>query len=233
MKSLANLIGVIAVLVLGVFALLNVVALPFSASMLVDNPTPLKLKAIDNRQVLAQLQWDNPKIRLRGFQAQAQISGLFIDADQVLNTLINPTQPVAVVNKSKIKVWHLNNSTLACTGMGQGLQCAGKIRMRIDTFLGKIKNTITLTSNSNSALDGNEITLSHRIINGDGVPSLVINALNKELMTKDRTKSLPDFFADHNVTVTDHAFTGDSSNNTLGLRMTLNMPLGELLKSVF
>ena len=233
MKTLTRIIGIIAISLIALFAILHVVSLPIGASLLTQNPQSISLKGIDGTKHMAQLHWDNPKIRLRGLQAQAQVSGIFIDADQVLNTLINPTQPVAVVNKSKIKVWHLNNSSLACAGMAHGLQCAGKIRMRIDTFLGKIKNTITLTSHSNSALDGNEITLSHRIVNGDGVPSLVINALNKELMTKDRTKSLPNFFSDHNVTVTDHAFTGNSSNNTLGLRMTLNMPIGELLKSFF
>ena len=233
MKTLTRIIGILAIGLIGLFAILHIVPLPLGASLLTQNPQSISLKGIDGTKHAAQLQWDNPKIRLRGFQAQAQISGTFIDAGQVLNTLINPRQPVAVVNKSKIKVWHLNNSTLACAGVGQGLQCNGKISMRIDTFLGKIKNTITLTSHSNSALDSNEITLSHRIVNGHGVPSLVINALNKELAAKDRTKSLPDFFVDHNVTVTGHAFTGDSTDNTLGLRMTLNMPFDELLKSLF
>jgi hypothetical protein len=233
MKSLANLIGVIAVLVLGVFALLHVVALPFSASMLVENPTPLKLKAIDNRAVQAQLTWDNPKIKLRGFNATAQISGTFTDADAVLDQLINPASPQLILDKSKIKVLMLNNSTLSCAGTGTGLECLGKLRMTIDTFLGKIKNTLTLTTASNSELLGNEITLSHRITDGRGVPSLVIDALNKELAKKDRSKSLPNFFIDHNVTITDHAFIGQSTDNTLGLRMTLNMSIGELLKSLF
>jgi hypothetical protein len=233
MKTLTRLISILAICLIGLFAILHVIPLPVGASLLTKNPQPISLKGIDGTKHAAQLQWDNPKIRLRGFHAQAQISGTFIDSAQVLNTVINPSRPMAVVNKSKIKVWQLNNSTLACAGVAEGLQCVGKIRMQIDTFLGKIKNTLTLTSKSNSALEGNEITLSHRILDGDGVPALVIEALNKELAAKDRTKSLPDFFIDHNVAVTDHAFIGKSTDNTLGLRLTLNMPLGELLKSIF
>jgi hypothetical protein len=234
MKSLANLIGVIAICILAVFALLHVVALPFSASMLVENPTPLKLKGIDrNRPVVAQLKWDNPKIKLRGVNVTAEISGTFTDSNIVLDHLINPISPKLILDKSKIKVLMLNNSTLNCAGTGAGLECLGKLRMSIDTFLGKIKNTLTLTTQSNSELLDNEITLSHRITDGRGVPSLVIDALNKELAKKDRSKSLPNFFSDHNVTITDHAFTGHSENNTLGLQMTLKMSLIDLVKAKF
>lgn len=233
MKTLSRIIGILAICLIGLFVLLHIVPLPIGASLLTQNPQPISLKGIDGVKHVGALNWDNPKIRLRGFRAQAEISGTFVDSAQLLNTVINPAEPLAVVNKSKIKVWQMNNSTLACAGVDQGLQCLGKIRLRIDTFLGKIKNTVTLTSQSTSELDGNEITLSHRILDGDGVPSLVIDALNKELAAKDRTKSLPDFFVDHNVTVTDHAFTGQSTDDTLGLRMTLSMSLGELVKSIF
>ena len=234
MKSLTNLFGVIAICFVAVFAVLHIVALPFSASMLVDNPTPLKLKGIDrNLPVIAQLTWDNPKIKLRGFNVDAQISGTFTDSNTVLTQLINPVGSQTILDKRKIKVLLRDNSTLSCNGIGAGLECLGELRMTIDTFLGKIKNTLTLKTHSNSELLGNEITLSQRIINGRGVPSLVIDALNKELAKKDRTKSLPDFFVDHNVIITDHAFTGNSNNNTLGLEMTLKMSLMDLIRAKF
>jgi hypothetical protein len=234
MKSLARLIGIIAICILGLFALLHIVPLPLGASMLVENPTPLKLKGIDrNRPVIAQLTWDNPKIKLRGFQVNAQISGTFTDSNLVLAQLINPIGTQVILDKSKLKVSLRDNSKLSCAGTGTGLECLGQLRMTIDTFLGKIKNTLTLATASNSALLGNEIILSHRITDAKGVPSLVIDALNKELAKKDRSKSLPNFFVDHNVTITDHAFVGHSDNNTLGLQMTLKMSLGELVKSVF
>lgn len=233
MKRLSKIISFLAFFVVAGFVILHIVPLPISVSMLAKNPTPITLNTIDGTKITAQIKWDNPTIRLRGFQARAEIVGTFNDAPNVLNRLINPTQPIAVINKNKLKVWQLDNSTLSCTGNQDGLQCLGKIRIRIDTVLGQVKNTLTLTSQSSSVLDGNEITLSHRILNGQGVPSQVVDALNGELTKKDKVKTLPNFFVDHNTTVTDHAFIGNSDDNTLGLRMTLTMPIAELLESIF
>ena len=231
---MSKTIGILAICIVALFAILHIVPLPISASMLVENPTPIKLKGIDRtRPVIGQIQWDSPKIHLRGFNINAQISGTFTDSDVILGHLINPISPQLILDKSKVKVLLLDNSTLACSGNGAGLECLGELHMSIDTFLGKIKNTLTLTTQSTSALDGNEITLSHRITQGHGVPSLVTDALNKELAKKDRSKSLPDFFSDHNVTITDHAFTGSSADNTLGLQISLKMSLSELIKSIF
>ncbi len=234
MNSFSKIIGIIAICFVALFAVLHIVPLPIPAAMLVENPTLIRLKGIDrNRAITAQLQWNSPKIRLRGFRVVAEITGTFTDSNIVLDQLINPISPDAVIDKRKLKVFMRDNSTLTCAGNNAGLKCQGRLRMTIDTFLGKIKNTLTISTQSTSALDGNEITLSHRITEGRGVPSLVIDALNKELAKKDRSKSLPDFFINHNVEITDHAFTGNSTDNTLGLKMTLKMSVSSLIKAVF
>lgn len=234
MSKIAKPIASVAVICVLLFAILHVVPLPFSASMLTENPQPISLKGIDRtRKVEGEIKWDNPKIKLSGFTAHADITGTFVDSAMILDQLINPETEIAVIDKSKLKVWQRTNSTLACQGLSEGLACTGKIRMRIDTFLGKIKNTLTVDTLSSSELADNEITFRHRITSGAGVPSLIIDALNDELAEKDRTKALPKFFAEHNVDVTHHAFTGNSTDDTLGVTLSLKMPLSQLLKSIF
>ena len=123
MKRLSKIISFLAFFVVAGFVILHIVPLPISVSMLAKNPTPITLNTIDGTKITAQIKWDNPTIRLRGFQARAEIVGTFNDAPNVLNRLINPTQPIAVINKNKLKVWQLDNSTLSCTGNQDGLQC--------------------------------------------------------------------------------------------------------------
>jgi|GEM_PF-3108595 len=234
MRKITKPIASIAIICVVLFAVLHVVPLPFSASILTKNPQPISLKGIDRtRSVEGEIKWDNPKIRLRGFTAQADIMGTFTNSAMILDQLINPETDIAVIDKSKLKVWQRTNSTLACQGLPQGLACTGNIRMRIDSFLGKVKTTLTVDTLSSSALADNEITLRHRITSGAGVPSLIIDALNKELAARDRSTALPEFFAEHNVDVTHHAFTGNSADDTLGVTLSLKMPLSQLLKSIF
>lgn len=234
MKFIVKAIAGVVTLCLLLFVILQIVPLPIKASFLTENPKAITLKGVDRtRKVNGEIIWDSAKVRLRGFNAQASVSGKFTNATQTLDQLINPSQTTAVIDKSKVKVFLLTNSQLACQGISEGLQCAGKIRMQIDTFLGKIKNTLTLRSLSSSELDGNQITLRHRITDGDGVPSLILDVLNAELEAKDRTRDLPPFFTEHNVEIIDHAFVGNSADDTLGVKLTLKMTFSDLIASIF
>jgi hypothetical protein len=234
MKLFVRSVLGIASLCMLLFVVMQVIPLPIKASFLTENPKEIRLKGVDrSRQVHGEILWDSVKIRLRGFNTQASVSGTFTDSADILDQLINPESTTTVVDKSKIKVFLMTNSQLACQGVAEGLECAGKIRMQVDTFLGKIKNTLTLRSLSRSELADNQITLSHRITEGDGVPSLILDVLNKELAAKDRTRALPPFFTEHNVEIVDHSFVGNSIDDTLGVKLTLKMSLSDLISAIF